>query len=258
VQQIADANCAARISLGAPRRHRRRIVDGDLAFPNENADERGGNALSLGPADLRRVRRPSGCVALADDFPGVDDDDRARVVFALGHAPVERRRDRMLIDAGRHRRRGVLVAHRPRRRGGIAHVARDGDRREVKRGLAARQDRAPLVAVELRRARREAGPADGHRPMLVVHAVGEARVPAEILERRDVFRQDLLRRPFVHLADDPQAGAQMMRANRGARLEAVRAVHRRLRLRTDDQQRGRCSREREATRNAHRHGASRL
>ena len=87
--------------------------------------------------------------------------------------------------------------------------------------LAARQDRAALIAVELRHARGNAGAADRDRPLRLVNGVGETLVPAEIAERRDVLGEDLVGGALRDAADHPQPGADVMRADRGARFEAV-------------------------------------
>ena len=72
----------------------------------------------------------------------------------------------------------------------------------------------------------------------VVDGVGERLVPAEIAERRDVLRDDLVGGALRDAADDPQAGADVMRADRRARFEPVVAFLRgRLCGRPDDQQR---------------------
>src|SRR5262249_43805574 len=72
-----------------------------------------------------------------------------------------------------------------------------------------------------RRPRGDARPADGHAAVRLVDAVGEARVPAEIFEWRDVLGEDLLGGAREPLADDPEARAEAVRADGRARLEAV-------------------------------------
>ena len=149
----------ARIFLAAPLLDRRDVVHLQLAALHDDADEGRGDALARRPADLRRVLRPARRVALADDLAVMHDDDRARVVLGLLESPVERGLDAGVGLIGG----GVRIADRPRLGRGVRKVARHGDRLEVNVGFAARQDRAALVAVELRRARGDAGAADRDR-----------------------------------------------------------------------------------------------
>ena len=66
--------------------------------------------------------------------------------------------------------------------------------------------------------------ADRDRPLGLVDVVGEILVPAEIAERRDVLRDDLVGGALRHAADDPQPRADVVRSDRGARFETVRGV----------------------------------
>ena len=77
--------------------------------------------------------------------------DRAGVVLGLLECPVERGLDAGVGLIGG----GIGVSERPGRGGGVGKVSRHRDRLEVDVGLPARQDRAALIAVELRDARRD-------------------------------------------------------------------------------------------------------
>src|SRR5687767_16032204 len=57
-----------------------------------------------------------------------------------------------------------------------------------------------------------------------VNSVGEALVPAEIAEWRDILRDDLLRGPLGDAAHHPEASADVVRADRRARFDAIRGV----------------------------------
>ena len=178
----------SRIFLAAPLLDRRDIVNLQLSALHDDADEGRGDALARRPADLRRVLRPSRRVALADDLAVMHHHDRAGIVLRLLESPVERGVDAGVGLIGG----GVRIAERPRLGGGVWKVARHGDRLEMNVALAARQDRAALIAVELRHARRDGGAVNRHRAFRLVNGVGEALVPAEIAKRRDVLREDLL------------------------------------------------------------------
>ena len=102
--------------------------------------------------------------------------------------------------------------------------ARDGDGREVESRFAARENRAALIAVEAGAACGKSAPAHRDRALLLIDLEGERRVPAEIFEGRDVLGQDPFRRSLVLRSDDPQAGAEMMSAERGAGLQAISHV----------------------------------
>src|SRR6185295_18801867 len=51
VEQVTHADLSARIAVAAPFLHGRVVVDPHAALPNEDPDERCGDALALGPAD---------------------------------------------------------------------------------------------------------------------------------------------------------------------------------------------------------------
>jgi hypothetical protein len=233
-QQIAHANLPARVLLALmPFLDRRKIVDLHLAALHDDADERRRDAFAGRPADLRGVLRPARRVALADDLAAMHDDHRARVVFGLLEAPVERG-----VDAGVRRRRGIHIAHRPGRGRRVRQIPRHRDRLEMQLGFAARHDRAALIAVEPRHAGGDPGATDRDALLRVVHGVGEGLVPAEVAERGDVLRDDFVGGPLRDAANDPQPRADVMRADRRTRFQAVVGVLRGRHCgRPDDQQR---------------------
>ncbi len=67
---------AARVTLAVPFRHGRAVIDAQLPLVHEDGNERRSDALSLRPANLRRVLFEAFGVALSDDLPFVNDDER--------------------------------------------------------------------------------------------------------------------------------------------------------------------------------------
>ena len=217
--------CSARIARHAPFLDRRDVVERQRALLGENADERAGDALPFRPADLRRVFRPARRVPLADNLAAIDEHDRAGILRRLRHAPVERRLHDVRPDVGKRCRR-VEVAHRPRLLGRVGQISRNGHRLEMNLGLAARHDRATLIAVVFRHAGRDPVAAHGNGVTLRIDREREVLLPAEQAERSDVLRQDLLRRALVRSPDHPETRAEVMRADRRSRFPTVGEIER--------------------------------
>ena len=180
------------------------------------AEEGSRDALALGPRNLRRVAREAGRVALAEDLPGVDDDQRARVVLALGHRPVERRLQRRHVDFGG--RRIVVradVARRPLGHLRIGAASLD-DARLVGHILeSGRENRAPLVAVVLGGLPVDALSPHRGRPCLEVHGILEVVLPFEDVEAPNILCHDLLDRAFVVAADYEHARTDVVGGHPG-------------------------------------------
>ena len=214
VQDVADADLPARVVLPVPLGHGHRVVESGVEVTglDRRADEGARDALSLGPRDLRRIAREAGRVALSEDLSRVDDDERPRVVLALGHRPVEGLLERRHVDLRRRRVVvGADVARRPRGGVGIGNEPLD-DPRFVRHVVEfGRQDRAPLVPVVLGGARAEIGCGHGGGARLEVHRVIEVILPVEQRETPDVLCHDLVHGTLVVPSHDEDARADVVR-----------------------------------------------
>ena len=150
-QQVAHANLPARIPLLVPLLDRRKFIHVHLPALHDDADERRRDALAGRPADLRRVLRPAGAYRSPTILPRCTTTIARVLCSVCLNAPIERG-----IDAGVGLTAAAFASpSRPGLRGGVRKVSRNGDRLEMNVGFAARQDRAALIAVELRHARRD-------------------------------------------------------------------------------------------------------
>ena len=223
-QEVADEDLTTRIALGLPLFHRSRLIDLQQSTLDQHAHQRRRDALALRPADLRRVLRPAGCVAFADDLSAVRHHESAGVLFLLLHRPVEGGGHGLGVHAVRDRLGCPDVAGGPGLRGGVGKTAGDRYGLVVDVLLAGRQDRGALVAVVFGGARGSAGSGDRYHPSLVVNLVFEIGFPTENLERRDVLGDHFLWSPFVGTSHNPEPGADVVSGHGGAELSAFFGV----------------------------------
>lgn len=164
------------------------------------------------------VLRPAGCVAFADDLSTVCHHESARVLFLLLHRPVEGSGHGLGVHAVRDRLGCPHVAVGPGLRGGVGKTTGDRYGLVVNVLLAGWQNRATLVAVVFRGARRSTGSGDRYHPSLVVNLVFELGFPTEKLERSDVLGDHFLWSPFVGTSHDPEPRADVVSGHGGAEL----------------------------------------
>ena len=174
-QDVGDADPPARVALGLPFRHRRRLPQVVDALLNQDPHQGRGQALAHRPALQRGVQVDARAVTLGDDAPPVGRHERRGHPFRRLERRVRRLRHLRGVHALGERRGRQRVAHRPHLRPGVGQGTGDVDRVEEHVVFADGQRDAAVVAVELRR------PHD---------AVGQGQVhPAPVavdLDRRDV------------------------------------------------------------------------
>ena len=196
--QVLDRYRASRIAWLVPLRDGCRpiqLLHREVTSLDQHPDERRGDALPLGPADLRSVPRETIRVALSDDLSSMNHYQGSRVLW-LVHGPLE---------GGLKRRRvgplplGSGGADVPRGPGGflrVGDVSRDHDRSVVHVVVSIDEKTASLIAEIFRDA---GGPsrrlnARGHG--VRVDAVDEIVLPAEVAKTSHVLGDDLLRVAF--------------------------------------------------------------
>ena len=217
---MRDGNLTTRISGLAPFRNGRRVVPVKVSLLSQHANQRRGDALAHRPADLRRVFGKARGVAFAQDLSFIDHDDRAGVLLALRHRPVQRPVERRLIYLAGNGADGVSIAQRPILRRAVWKRRRDVHRGEVDVVLAGRQDGTPLVVVVLGFAWRDPPPGHGDDVCASVDGIRKVLLPQERPKTCQVLSEYFGRRALIVASYHKNAGADVM----GAECRGVLAL----------------------------------
>src|SRR5215831_18552493 len=146
MEKVLNADFSARVSGCLPFGDRGRLTELIRASVEQDAKQRGGNALAHGPAFERGTHAYSVAIALCNEvaFPG--DDEGCRQSLGWFESRVDSRLEFCRIDFARQRLIPQHITHGPRRAIGIRQFTLYDDRREMDRGVTERKGHAALAA----------------------------------------------------------------------------------------------------------------
>src|SRR5262249_40596272 len=146
MEKVLNADFGARVSGCLPFGDRRRLSELIRASVEQDAKQRGGNAIAHGPAFERGTQAYSIAIALFYVVDFTVDEEGCRKRLGCFESRVDSRLEFCRNDFARQRLIRQHITHGPRHAIGIRQFTLYDDRREMDRRLTKRKRHAALAA----------------------------------------------------------------------------------------------------------------